>query len=378
MYALFEREKIKIGSSTCFQWSNVNPRACIIFIHGLGGNANKTWQNLPTLLMGTLFAQNKDIYLYSYESRIFNIQSKKVSILSAEFTTFLENISPKYDSFYFVSHSLGSLICISAMLNLLGRDHIWISKLKSHVMLAPAIFGSWFAYFDFISPTTRGLWPNNKTLKEISRDWRFQSKLTICKSFVLTGSKDIYVPKNATQLEYMGIKTHQLSESHISIPKTNSIENQTYRAILDCLYESAESNLSDSRSYISSIVYDSNPESWEFDDGLRTFIFKPNYKLKIIQFNKRAAPRTFIEPWVQNFPNKEASMIYYQINYDNHGIEDFPMVQCDGGRYLIPLPKSINDLTISSKQYKLAQIMEKEGFYSNLDQGLQIAKINIK
>ena len=376
MYSLFEREKIQIGSSVCYQWPKISPRACIIFIHGLGGNHESTWGNLPTLLMGSLFAQNKDVFSYSYKSSPLNPFDKEISVISDEFTTFLENISPKYQSFYFISHSLGSLICLGAILNLLGRDNIWINKIKGHVMLAPALWGSNWAYLG-ISPITHSLRPKSKFLGQLMNEWKFQSALTNFKSFVLAGTKDEIVLKNTKELLRMGIKTHALSESHISIPKTNSIDSQTYRSILDCLYESAGSTVYDSRAYIESIVIDSNPEFWEFDDRLRTFFYKPDHKLRIIQFDAREDPRGFEEHWTKRFPDSRATLVHYEINYDGLHIKDFPMVLCDGGRYLIPLPKSTKDLSITPEQYNLANIMEKEGFYINLKQGLDIAGIKV-
>jgi pimeloyl-ACP methyl ester carboxylesterase len=376
MYSLFEREKLQIGSAICYQWPKISPKACIVFIHGLGGNSVSTWGNLPTLLMGTLFAQNKDVFSYAYSSFPLNPFDKDISTISDEFTTFIESISPKYQSFYFVSHSLGSLVCLKAMLNLLGRDNIWAFKLKGHVMLAPAMWGSKWAYFG-LSPITRALKPNSEFLTTLIRDWKFLSKLSNCKSFVLAGTRDEIVLKNSDELFKMDIKAHALSESHISIPKTSSIESQTYRAILDCLYEIAGSKLHDSRAYIQSLVIDSGPEHWEFDDGLRTFLYKPDHKLKIKQFDARENPRDFNENWTMKFPDNRATLIHYEINYDNHHIRDFPMVLCDGGRYLIPLPKSTGDLTITSEQYRLAKIMEKEGSYIDLDQGLSMAGIQV-
>jgi len=376
MYSLFEREKLQIGSSICYQWPKISPKACIVFIHGLGGNHQSTWRNLPTLLMGTLFAQNKDIFSYGYESSPVNPFDKDIPTLSDELTTFLENLSPKYQSFYFISHSLGSLICLNAMLNLLSRDNIWSFKLKGHVMLAPALWGSNWAYLG-LTPITRALKPKSQFLTKTLNDWSFISKLTVCKSFVLAGTSDEIVLKNSEELLRMDIKIHALPESHISIPKTNSIDSRTFRAILDCLYEISGSNLYDSRAYIKSLVIDSSPDYWEFDDRLRTFLYKLDHKLKIVQFDAREAPRDFDEGWTKKFSDHRATLIHYEINYDNHHIEDFPMVLCDGGRYLIPLPKSAVDVSITQDQYKLAEIMEKEGFYKDLKQGLRMAGIQV-
>jgi pimeloyl-ACP methyl ester carboxylesterase len=376
MYSLFEREKIQIGSTVCYQWVQVDPRACVVFIHGLGGNAYATWKNLPTLFMGTLFAQNKDIFMYSYESSVINPLGKNVPTLANECTTFLEGISSKYESFYFVSHSLGSLVCINAILNLLGRSSTWTNKIKGHVMLAPAIFGSNLARIS-PSPAARALTPNSEYLKELHNEWNLMSKMTTCQSFVLAGTKDSIVLKNSKKLMQLGISTKELSESHASIPKTNSIDNQTFRAILDCLYLASGSNPYDSRAYIRTLVLESSPHDWDFDDALRRHVFKRNHKLQIIQFDGKGEPRDFVEPWLKAFPDRTAKLIYYAIRYDNHHIEDFPMVLCDGTRYLIPPPKSATELTITSKQYSLAKILEREGFYKNLDQGLHMARIRV-
>jgi hypothetical protein len=376
MYWLYEREKIELESAICYEWRAKNPLGCIILVHGLGGNVKSTWRNFPFLLMGSAFAQNKDLIIYSYRSSAFIPTGKSFNDLSHEFATFLESLITKYESFYFVSHSLGSVLSMQVMLDLYARGNIWGQKIKAHVMLAPAIWGSLFAKFSF-NQVTRMLATRSVTLEGLRQEWGVISNCVKCKSFVLFGTEDKIIQGNRCGYENLNMTLCRVSETHASIPKGNSLNQAVYRSILNCLYQASGSSPYDSREFIKNIVFESDKSEWEYDDRLAEFIYKPNLKLRIMQFDARGSASSFNEPWVNNFPDQNAVLINYAIFYDNHRVEDFPMISCDGGRYLIPIPKSRFELTITREQYKQAKIMEDSGMYGDLNQGLNIARITV-
>ncbi|BEV72967.1 hypothetical protein THUN1379_24490 [Paludibacterium sp. THUN1379] len=376
MYSTYEREKLSFDAGIIYQWPKSIATSCIIFTHGLGGDIEGTWGSLPMMIMGSAFSRNKDILVYSYRTSVINPMSKSIQDLSDEYITFLESLATKYQSIYFVTHSLGSVLTLGALTELYSRSDTWNRKIRGHILLAPALWGS---YLGWVSPskTSRELKYKSKKLALIRQAWAEIAKGKPCKSFVLFGTEDKIIEKNISDLTSMNIASKSVAKSHISIPKSVSIDEITFRSILDCLYEISGSSPHDSRNYIKSIVAESSKDDWEYDDHLMEFVFMPDHKLRILQFDSRGEPRDFNEPWVKNFPDHKAQMINFAIYYDNQRIFDFPMICCDGFRYTLPMPKSRTDLSITIEQYRLGQIMEKSGMYNDFEQGLAIAEIHV-
>lgn len=376
MYSTYEREKLAFDAGVIYQWpkSTAAAASCIVFTHGLGGDIEDTWGSLPMLIMGSAFSRSKDILAYSYKTSAMNPTSKPIHDLADEYITFLESLATKYRSIYFITHSLGSVLTLAALTELYRRSDTWNRKIRGHILLAPALWGS---YLGWISPskTSRELKYKSKKLESIRQEWAAIAKDKSCKSFVLFGTEDKVIEKNTSDLSAMNIRSKSVAKNHVSIPKSVSIDEITFRSIVDCLYEISGSSPYDSRNYIKSIVTESSKEDWEYDDHLAEFVFMPDHKLRILQFDSRGEPMEFDEPWVKNFPDPNARMINFAVYYDNQRIFDFPMICCDGFRYTLPMPKSRSDLTITSEQYRLGQIMEKSGMYEDFEQGLNIAGI---
>lgn len=261
------------------------------------------WGNLPMLIMGTAFARNKDVLSYSYESSSLKPTSKPIQELTDEYVTFLESLASRYHAIYFITHSLGSVLTLSALTELFNKSDIWDRKIRGHILLAPALWGS---YLGWVSPskTSRELKYKSSKLDAIRKKWASLAKSKSCKSFVLFGSEDKVIEKNTNDLTSMNIRSKSVAKNHVSIPKSTSIDELTFRSIVDCMYEISGSSPYDSRNYIRSIVAESEKNDWEYDDHLAEFVFMPDHKLRILQFNSRGEPRDFNEPWVKKFSDQ--------------------------------------------------------------------------
>lgn len=377
MYENFEREKLILDSAVCYKWGESETNSCILFVHGLGGDAEGTWKNLPNLIMGTAYARHCDLIAYSYKTRVFMFGSPDIDSLTNDFITFCETLIERYERVYFISHSLGSVLAINSIPKLIKINQHWINKLRGHILLAPAIWGSTFGWFS-LSSTARELVQGSKTLKMVRDKWAKFSLNCPITSFVIFGSKDRVIKKNIHELRRLNIIPKSTSKNHVSISKINSINEVTYRTIMNCLYELDDSDHHDSRNYIKRMVLDSLKSDWEYDDHLSEFTYVPNFKIKIVEFTQRGEGRSFVESWVEKFSDPNGMMHNYAIYYINQRIYDFSMIFCDGYRYLIPLPDSVKNLVITKEQYALGKIMEKAGMYNNLDKGLSLAGIRVK
>ena len=376
MYEKHEREKIALDSAFLYKWKEEETNACILFIHGLGGDAEGTWKNLPNLIMGTSFTRHTDLITYSYRTSPYMPTSPGIDSLTDNLVTFFETVIETYEKVYIITHSLGSVLALNAIPKLSSINERWKNKIRGHILLAPALWGS---VFGWVSPslTSRQLKYGSKTLETIRKKWKKYSTQNPVTSFVIFGTEDKVIKKKMQELTDLNIIPKSTERNHVSISKIDSISEVTYRTIINCLYIFDESDHYDSRKYIIRTVLDSLKKDWEYDDHLSEFVYIPDFRIRIIEFTEKGEGRKFIEPWVQNFPDNNGMIHNYAIYYLGLRIYDFTMVFCDGFRYLIPLPQSAKNLVISKNQYALGKIMESAGMYDNLDMGLKIAGINV-
>jgi len=376
MYETFEREKIALDSAICYHWRDYEANSCIVFIHGLGGHPEGTWKNLPNLLMGTSFCRHKNLVSYSYSTSSLHPLSPKIDSLIEDLTTFCETTLQRYEKIYFITHSLGAVLTLAVIPILTSINQTWARKVRGHIMLGPALWGSLLGWVS-PSPTGRNLKFKSKLLREIREEWEgFTFKRNI-KSYVVFGSEDMVIKKNLDDLKRLCIVPKSTAKNHIKISKINSISEVTYRTVVNCLYEIDGGSHYDSRNYIKQTVFDSNKNDWEYDDSLSEFIYIPDFKIRIIKFEDKGHDRKFIEPWVEKFPDPTGQKNNFAILYMGLRVYDFSMIYTDGFRYLIPLPKSVKDLTINTQQYALGKIMETAGMYDDLDTGLRMAGITV-
>jgi hypothetical protein len=377
VYEKFEREKLTLDSAIYYKWQEAETNACILFVHGLGGDVEGTWKNLPNLIMGTVFARHTDLILYSYETSAIKPKSPSIDTLTVNFITFCETLIERYERVYFISHSLGAVLTLNAIPKLGEINEQWRNKIRGHILLAPALWGS---IFGWVSPslTSRQLKYGSPVLKCIRENWTEYTSSYILKSFVIFGSNDNVIKKKIPELSSLNITPQSVARNHVSISKIDSINEITYRTIMNCLYTFDDSSHYDSRNYLLRTVFDSIKKDWEYDDQLSEFIYIPDFKIRIVQFTQRGEGESFIEPWVEKFSDKKGMRHYYAIYYLNLRLYDFSMIFCDGYRYVIPMPKSALNLVINKDQYALGKIMEQAGFYDDIDRGLRQAGITVK
>lgn len=376
MYEKYERESISIDSTILYRWKEEETNACILFIHGLGGDAERTWRNLPNLIMGTTFCRHTDLIAYDYQTRKFLPGSPGIEQLTDNLVTFCETMIEKYERVYFITYSLGSVLALNAIPKLGATNQRWGNKIRGHILLAPALWGSVLGWVS-LSLTSRQLKYRSKALKTVRVNWTKYAKQSPVPSFVIFGTKDKVIKKKIQELSELAITPKSTERDHVSISKIDSISEITYRTIMNCLYIFDDSNHYDSRKYIIKTVLDSLKKDWEHDDYLSEFTYIPDFRIRIVEFTKKGKGSEFYEPWMERFPDNRGKKHSYAVYYLNLRIYEFSMVFCDGYRYLIPLPSSAKNLVINSTQYALGKIMENAGIYDDLDQGLQIAGIEV-
>ena len=66
----------------------------------------------------------------------------------------------------------------------------------------------------------------------------------------------------------------------------------------------------------------------------------------------------FKEEWANAFPDKSASSHYVDIFFNNNLVERISYVNVDGGRAKLPIPKSINDLSVKKREYLIIKLID--------------------
>lgn len=131
-----------------------------------------------------------------------------------------------------------------------------------------------------------------------------------------------------------------------------------------------------SKNDIVQLLVDSIPDDFEYDDSIGQYLHKKDVSLRL-QENRREEPRRFEEDWAQKFPDPNAYSQEVYLEYNGIRIETFWFTVVDGGRYVIPYPKSPIDLRISQFQYHLATILNINCYDLGLNYALNSAGITV-
>lgn len=122
-------------------------------------------------------------------------------------------------------------------------------------------------------------------------------------------------------------------------------------------------------------IEDSNPNSdWKrFGTNYvseSVLIEDPRLRLTIHHDESGKQCEDFKEPWANEFPDPHARGYWVDISYDRALIDRVILVSVDGGRAMLPVPKSRNDLIVSNRAYVIARLFDT---LSTLDEYMRIA-----
>ena len=97
------------------------------------------------------------------------------------------------------------------------------------------------------------------------------------------------------------------------------------------------------------LIMGSLPEDYTYVENKDLYVYNSDINLRIIfERSKKSFKEPFDEPWTKKFPRKKNAK--EQLVYIYYGCTPLHEINCvwvDDGRYLIPMPKSRDDLTIN-------------------------------
>jgi len=123
------------------------------------------------------------------------------------------------------------------------------------------------------------------------------------------------------------------------------------------------------------LIMGSLPEDYTYVENKDLYVYNSDINLRIV-LEDESSERPLIEPWTEKFLDKRATTQLVYIYYGCTPLHKMVCVWVDGYRYLIPMPRSRDDLTIGSLEYKIGTILSYHSPYNDFDQALARAGIN--
>jgi hypothetical protein len=108
------------------------------------------------------------------------------------------------------------------------------------------------------------------------------------------------------------------------------------------------------------LLLSSTKEDWLIDDSKGIFTLKSDLDVTIREVRPEdpLAPRDhFAEPWAENFPDSLAERQFVELWFRASFVKSYLFVVVDGGRAVLPIPKSATDLTITREQLAVANVV---------------------
>jgi hypothetical protein len=124
-------------------------------------------------------------------------------------------------------------------------------------------------------------------------------------------------------------------------------------------------------------VLSSQPDDFKYDDSTGVFFHKSDVALRIIFDRSEQSREEFHEPWVAKFPNPQGRTQPVYIQYGETRVLEVPCVYVDGGRHVIPFPKSAANLTLTPVRYHVGRILNHPIPGHGFDFALKCAGITV-
>jgi hypothetical protein len=108
------------------------------------------------------------------------------------------------------------------------------------------------------------------------------------------------------------------------------------------------------------ILLRAEPGDWRYNKERATYVNRHDLDIRVEMDPSRAEGEPYTEAWACRFPDPEAKRVHYNLYYRNSLVEQFSLVEVDGGKVALPLPRHHIGLVVSEKDYALARIVDRD------------------
>lgn len=184
-------------------------------------------------------------------------------------------------------------------------------------------------------------------------------------------------PRDARLQESVRTQRWPFDRVHVSFWDDISLELSGYDDLLKKHFPGWMKR-STTEEQVQNMVLSSEPEDYRYDDGTGVFFLKSDVSLRIIFERGEESDEEFIEPWVARCPDPRGTRQPVYIYYGETRVMEIPCVYVDGGRHVIPFPRSRTDLTLTSFDYHVGRILNHHIPGFGFDYALERAGITVR
>jgi pimeloyl-ACP methyl ester carboxylesterase len=178
-------------------------KTAIVFIHGFGGKAVKTWGNFPEMLAADTRLDGWDIFNLGYNTGLAPDILRKIWSADPNLDELARFLSTQagastlgsYEALVLVAHSMGGLIAQRALLDDRSLErrvrHLFLFGTPSGGLASAARASAW-------KDQLKNMADDGKFVQRLRREWRQRfSDPNFC-LWVVAGDKDEFVPDNSS------------------------------------------------------------------------------------------------------------------------------------------------------------------------------------
>jgi hypothetical protein len=184
-------------------------------------------------------------------------------------------------------------------------------------------------------------------------------------------------PRDASVQQEVRNKTWPFDRVHVLFWDDISLELSGYEDLLQKHFPGWMKRRT-TEEHVLGVVLSSEPEDFRYDDNTGVIFHKSDVSLRIVFERGKESNEEFHEPWVLKFPNPRGTRQPVYIYYGQTRIMQVPCVYVDGGRHVIPYPRSANDLTLTPFRYHIGRILNNHIRGHDFDFALERAGITVR
>ena len=211
-------------------------KTLLLFIHGLGGDSQKTWRKFPQLIeQDADLADSVDCGFYSFPTKLLSVpflsSSPKIQTLAAGLATEIKQRYSDYSSVILIAHSLGGLVARQYLVEMAMAQQA--HKVTGLLLYAVPHNGAGLAsvakYLSFWQPQLKQLCKESDFIETLNTQWT-QLKLgeSIPAKYIVGGT-DAVVSKSSAQ-NYWGNEAVEtvVDKGHIDLVKPDKPDDLAF------------------------------------------------------------------------------------------------------------------------------------------------------
>jgi len=211
-------------------------QAAMVFIHGFGGDAAKTWGQFPTLVSQVGALEQWDIYSLGYSTGlapdIRGVWAADPSIATlAKYLGTRVAVDPlkPYQTLALIAHSMGGLVVQRALVS----DQDLVAR-TSHVFLfgTPSAGLKKAGPFSFFKRQVRDMGARSTFIKDLRSRWdqRFGAQRSF-KFWAVAGDRDVFVPPESSLAPFPEQQQQIVLGNHLEIVKPENLESMSVQVV---------------------------------------------------------------------------------------------------------------------------------------------------